>query len=97
MSRFVSGGETTGKVLRRMVVWGAGVGCGGSAGRRTEKLERTEELKTNGNWRRLVWSEVSSSKVKRQRKQSASRLAVVVRQKKRTREVRGSTEKNVLM
>ena len=48
MSRFVSGGETTGKVLRRMVVWGAGVGCGGSAGRRTEKLERTEELKTNG-------------------------------------------------
>ena len=27
---------------------GAGVGCGGSAGRRTEKLERTEELKTNG-------------------------------------------------
>ena len=47
MSRFVSGGETTGKVLRRMVVWGAGVGCGG-AGRRTEKLERTEESKTIG-------------------------------------------------
>ena len=60
------------------LVWGAGVGCGGSAGRRTEKLERTEESnKTIGIGGGFV---VRGFEFKGQTttKQSASRLAVVV-------------------
>ena len=64
------------------------------AGRRTEKLERTEESKTIGIGGGGV---VRGFEFKGQTttKQSASRLPVVVRQKQTTREVRGSTEKNV--
>ena len=69
--------------------------CG--AGRRTEKLERTEESKTIGIGGGGSVVRGFEFKGQTTTKQSAGRLAVVVRQKKRTREVRGSTEKNVLM